>query len=302
MIQAVRIAFAAAALTALYSLSARAQFSYKTGVDVAGFTVTIVNRAGETVPDLQPSDFEVREDGVAQSVTYFASGQDATAVPLHIGLLFDTSESMEKDLAFSRNAAIRFLKTFSRAVDFTLVEFSDDIRAARFSQSEFPRLVERIRTGKAEGKTSLYDAVTVYLSSAYDQAGRKVLVIFTDGDDTSSSRRWDETLRLLRASDATVYSVGFLSGRGSPRLMLQSKLMEIARLTGGRAVFPGSIKELDSMYAGIASEVHGQYVVGYVPTNALRDGKWRNVEIRLKGREDERLQLRTREGYFAPVK
>lgn len=302
MIRPARIALAAAALTALSSLSVRAQFSYKTGVDVAGFTVTVVNRAGETVPNLQAADFDVREDGVAQSVTYFAGGEEENAVPLHIGLLFDTSESMEKDLGFSRNAAIRFLKAFSRAVDFTLVEFSDNVRAARFSQSEFPRLVERIRTGKAEGKTSLYDAVTVYLSSAYDQAGRKVLVIFTDGDDTSSSRGWDETLRLLRASDVTVYPVGFLSGRGSPRLMLQSKLMEIARLTGGRAMFPGSIKELDPMYAGIASEIRGQYVVGYVPTNGVRDGKWRKVEIRLKGREDERLQLRTREGYFAPVR
>ena len=129
-----------------------------------------------------------------------------------------------------------------------------------------------------------------------------MLVIFTDGDDTSSSRRWDETLRLLRASDVTVYPMGFLSNRGSARLMLQSKLMEIARLTGGRAMFPGSMKELDPMYAGIAAEIQGQYVLGYVPTNAARDGKWRKVEIKLKRPASERLQLRTREGYFAPVK
>ena len=173
-------------------------------------------------------------------------------MPLHIGLLFDTSESMDRDLAFSRNAAIKFLKTFSKAVDFTLVEFADDVRAARFAQAEFPRLVERIRGSKAKGRTSLYDAVTVYLGSAFDLDGRKVLVIFTDGDDTSSSRRWDETLRLLRASDVTVYPMGFLSNRGSSRLLLQSKLTEIARLTGGRAAFPGSMKELDPMYAAIA--------------------------------------------------
>ena len=202
-----RIALAAAALVGLCS-SAWAQFSYKTGVDVAGFTVTVVNRAGETIPDLEADDFDVREDGVLQSVTYFMTGAAEDAVPLHIGLLFDTSESMERDLAFSRNAAIKFLKTFSKAVDFTLVEFADDVRAARFSQAEFPRLVERIRGSKPKGRTSLYDAVTVYLGSAFDQSGRKVLVIFTDGDDTSSSRRWDETLRLLRASDVTVYPDG----------------------------------------------------------------------------------------------
>ena len=296
------IALATAVLVGLCALSAWAQFSYKTGIDVAGFTVTVVNRAGDNVENLKADDFEVLEDGVPQSVTYFMTGAGESAVPLHIGLLFDTSESMDRDLAFSRNAAIKFLKMFSKALDFTLVEFADDVRAARFAQAEFPRLVERIRSGKAKGRTSLYDAVTVYLSSAFDQTGRKVLVIFTDGDDTSSSRRWDETLRLLRASDVTIYPMGFLTNRGSARLLLQSKLNEIARLTGGRAVFPSSMKELDPMYAAIAAEVQGQYVLGYVPTNAVRDGKWRKVEIKLKRPPSERLQLRTREGYFAPVK
>lgn len=301
MTRPARTAFAVAAAMGLCTLSAGAQFSYKTGIDVAGFTVTVVDRAGETVQDLQAHEFEVREDAVPQSVTYFIAGAADDAVPLHIGLLFDTSESMDKDLAFSRNAAIKFLKAFSTAVDFTLVEFADDVRAARFSQSEFPRLVERIRSSKAKGRTSLYDAVTVYLGSAFDQTGRKVLVIFTDGDDTSSSRRWDETVRLLRASDVTVYPIGLVSNRGSARLLLQSKLMEIARLTGGRAVFPGTMKELDPMYAAIAAEIQGQYVLGYVPTNAARDGKWRKVEITLKRPSSERLQVRTREGYFAPV-
>jgi Ca-activated chloride channel family protein len=168
-----RTALAAVALAALYTLSARAQFSYKTNVDVAGFAVTVVDKAGETVADLKADDFDVREDGVPQSVTYFATGSGEETVPLHIGLLFDTSESMDRDLAFSRNAAIKFLKTFARAIDFTVVEFADDVRAARFSQAEFPRLVERIRSSKAKGRTSLYDAVTVFLGSAYDQtAGR----------------------------------------------------------------------------------------------------------------------------------
>jgi Ca-activated chloride channel family protein len=279
-----------------------AQFSYKTGIDVAGFTVTVLNRGGEPVADLKVEDFEVREDGVAQTVSYFSAGTGDEAVPLHIGLLFDTSESMERDLAFSRNAAIRFLNTFPKAVDFTLVEFADEVRAARFVQSEFPRLVERVRGSKAKGRTALYDAVTVYLGSAFDQTGRKVLVIYTDGGDTSSSRTWDQTLRLLRASDVTVYPVGFLASRGSPRLMQQSQLMEMARLTGGRALFPGTMKELEPMYSKIAAEVHAQYVLGYVPTNTARDGKWRKVEIRVKRPASERLQLRTRQGYFAPVK
>ena len=294
-------AIAAATLLALWSLSAQAQFSYKTGIDVAGFAVTVVDRSGEPVQDLKVDDFEVKEDGAVQSVTYFSVSSGLDAVPLHVGLLFDISESMQRDLSFSRNAAIKFLNTFPKAVDFTLVEFSDDVRAARFSQAEFPRLVERIRSGKAKGRTSLYDALTVYLTSAFEQAGRKVLVIYTDGDDTSSSRTWTATLRSLRASDVTVYPIGFFAGRGSARMMLESRLTEMARLTGGRAVFPESMKALEPVYSSIAEEIHGQYLLGYVPTNATRDGKWRKVEIKLKRAPSERLQIRTREGYFAPL-
>jgi Ca-activated chloride channel homolog len=291
---------AALVLAVLYSLSA-AQYSYKTGIDVAAFTVTVLNRSGEPVSDFKAEDFDVAEDGVKQAVSYFSAGTGEEAVPLHVGLMFDTSESMERDMPFSRNAAIRFLNTFPEALDFTFVGFADEVRAARFSQAQFPRLVERIRTSKAKGRTALYDAVSVYLGSAFDQTGRKVLVLYTDGGDTSSSRTWDDTLRLLRASDVTVYPVGFLASRGSARFMQQGQLVEMARLTGGRAVFPNTMKELEPMYSQIAAEIHAQYVVGYVPTNSLRDGKWRKVDIRLKRPPAERLQVRTRQGYFAPV-
>ena len=297
----VRTLPAAAILAAMAVVSAGAQFSYKTGIDVASFTVTVLNRAGEPVTGLKTEDFEVREDDVPQTVSYFSAGSGEDAVPLHIGLMFDTSESMEKDLAFSRNAAIRFLNTFPKAADFTLVEFSDDVRAARFGQGEFPRLVERIRNSKAHGRTALYDALSVYMGSAFDLTGRKVLVLYTDGGDTSSSRTWDESIRLLRTADVTVYPIGFLTSRGSARLMQQGQLQEMARLTGGQALFPGSMKELEPMYKRIAAEIHAQYILGYVSTNTARDGKWRKVEIRLRRPASERLQLRTREGYFAPV-
>ena len=277
------------------------QFAYKTGIDVAAFTVTVVNRSGEPVEHLDVRDFEVLEDGVAQKILYFSTGAAEDAVPLHVGLMFDISGSMEPDMAFSRNAAIRFLNTFPKAADFTFVEFSDEVRAARFVQSEFPRLVERIRRSRAKGRTALYDALSVYLGGAFDQTGRKVLVIYTDGGDTSSSRTWSEALRLLRASDVTVYPVGFLASRGSARLVQQTQLSEMARLTGGRAVFPGSMKELEPMYGVIAREIRDQYVLGYAPSNPVRDGRWRKVQIRVKRPPSERLQVRTREGYFAPV-
>jgi Ca-activated chloride channel homolog len=295
-----RRAVAVVVVLAMLSLSAGAQVLYKTGIDVAVFSVTVVDRAGTPVADVKRDDFEVREDGIVQTVSYFTQGTRDEAVPLHIGLLFDTSGSMEKDLAFSRGAAIRFLNTFPEALDFTLVEFASEVRAARFSQAEFPRLVERIRNRSAKGYTALYDALSVYFVSAFEQTGRKVLVLYTDGGDTSSSRSWPDTMRLLRTADVTVYPIGFLSHRSSGQLMDKAKLMEMARLTGGQALFPATLKELDAMYERIAGEIHGQYMIGYVSRNTARDGKWRQVEIRLNRPSSNRLQVRTREGYFAP--
>jgi Ca-activated chloride channel family protein len=283
-------------------LSAGGQFTYKTGIEVVSFTVTVLDRAGAPVGELKAVDFEVKEDGAVQDVTYFASGETVENVPLHIGLLFDTSASMERDMDLTRGAAVRFLKTFSKAVDFTLVDFDTEVRAARFSQSEFPRLVERLRNRQAKGRTALYDALSVYLGSAFDQTGRKVLVLYTDGGDTSSSRTWPETLRALRASDVTIYPMGFMTQAGAGRLNQQNQLIEMAKVTGGQALFPSAMKDLDAMYRKIAAEVQAQYVLGYVSTNTARNGEWRKVEIRVKSPQSQRIQVRTRQGYFAPAR
>jgi Ca-activated chloride channel homolog len=283
------------------SLSA-AQSPFRTGVDVVSFSVTVASRTGTPVGDLKAEDFEVREDGAPQTLTYFSPGGDASEVPLHIGLLFDTSGSMERDLSFSRGAAIKFLGTFPNAVDFTLVEFDTEVRAARFSQSEFPRLVERIRNRPAKGFTALYDALSVYLGGAFDQTGRKVLVLYTDGGDTTSSRSWPEATRILRASDVTVYPIGFMANQhASDRVTQQARLGEMAALTGGLAFFPTAMKELEEMYARIGKDMRAQYTLGYTSTNTARNGTWRKVSIRV-ARPGQRLVIRTREGYFGPSK
>lgn len=280
-----------------------AQSAYKTGIDVVGFTVTAVDRGGKPVADLKAEDFDIREDGVRQTLSYFSPGSDEAAVPLHIGLLFDTSESMEQDLAFSRSAAIKFLQAFPKAEDFSFVDFDTEVRAARFSQAEFPRLVERIRNRPAKGFTALYDALSVYLGGAFDQTGRKVLVVYTDGGDTSSSRSWSETVRILKQSDVTVYPIGFMGHQsGSSRFFQEGRLNEMAATTGGLALFPSVMRDLDAMYGRIADEMRAQYTLGYVSTNAKHDGTWRKVGIRLTRSGSERLVVRTREGYFAATR
>ena len=97
----------------------------------------------------------------------------------------------------------------------TLVDFDTEVRVGRYGQDDFPRLVERIRNRLPTGQTALYDALGVYLDGAFAQDGRKVLVIYTDGEDTRSRMRFGETADLVRASDVTVYAIGF--SEASPR-------------------------------------------------------------------------------------
>ncbi len=223
--------------------------------------MTAFDKKGNYLTDLRPDDVEVYEDGQKQTLKFFipcaAQGADGgVEAPLHLGVLFDISGSMEEDLAFARSAAIKFLNSLSEAHDFTLVDFDTEVRVARFSQAEFARLVERIRSRKAEGYTALYDAIGVYLDGASMQDGRKILVLYTDGGDNASNINFNELLDLLKASDVTVYAIGFLEHQSSSVKMDQrGRLQRIAELTGGQAFFPMSMKDLDGAYQKVAAEI-----------------------------------------------
>jgi Ca-activated chloride channel family protein len=239
---------------------------------------------------------------VAQRVSFFAPGAlGPEAPPLHIGLLFDASGSMEDDIGLARTAAIKFLNTLPEAVDMTLVDFDTEVRAARFSQADFPRLVERIRNRKPGGFTAMYDALGVYLDQAAADDGRTILVVFSDGGDTRSALRPSEAMTLVRASDVTVFPIGFLQHQPPyARLEQRTRLSQLATESGGEAFFPLSMKEIDEAYARISAHIHAQYTLGYVSTNTARDGRWRKVEVRLRRPPARDVTLRTRRGYFAP--
>lgn len=274
---------------------------FRGGVDMASFGVTVVDKKGGLVTDLTKDDFDVREDGQLQTLTLFARGDTLeSAPPLHLGLLFDTSESMEESIGFSRSAAIKFLNTVQEAKDITLVEFDTEVRVVRYGQADFPRLVERIRKRKPEGNTALYDALGVYLDGASSEEGRRTLVLYTDGEDTRSSMSYDETQTLLRVSDITLYAIGFLSHMSQSRQMDQRvKLRTFAEITGGLAFFPTVIKDLDATYEKIAAEIRSQFTLGYLSTNTKLDGSWRKVEIKVNR---PGVKVRTRQGYFAPFR
>jgi Ca-activated chloride channel homolog len=283
-------------------VEAQRSTTFRTGVDLVNLGVTVTDKKGSLVADLTAEDFEITEDGKRQTLGYFAAG-DRVGPELHLGLLLDVSESMGEDISFTKTAAIKFLNTLTDAVDITVVDFDSQVRVGRYGQAEFARLVERIRQQKTDGNTALYDAIGVYVDGAASQAGRKIMLLYTDGGDTRSALRFGELLDLLKASDATVYVIGELehqtqSSKSAQRPILQ----QIAEATGGQAFFPLSVKNLDAVYDKVMAEIRAQYTLGYLSTNEALDGGWRKVEIRVARKDGREYRVRSRKGYYALYK
>ena len=244
----------------------------------------------------------VREDGRPQKVELFAPAAlpgEREELALNLGMLFDTSESMRKDLKLSQESAIRFLDTIPRARDLLLIFFDRDIRISRYSSENQQGIFGRILETKGEGLTALYDAIAVYLSRVTDTPGRKVLVVFTDGDDTTSRVPPQEVERLVRSSDVVVYPVAFPGERpnSTEALRARSFLTSLAELSGGRVFQPTASRELAAIYQSILDELGTQYVLGYVSDNPARDGRFRRITVEVKR---PGLKLRHRPGYDAP--
>ena len=290
---------------AMFASPLQAQPVFRSGVDLVHLGVTVVGKDGQPVSGLRAEDFVIQEEGREQGIAYFTRGldNDLETMPLHLGVLFDTSGSMDRDAGFAKTAAIKFLRDLNFAVDMTLVSFDTEVRVSRFGQSDFPRLVERLRGQETGGMTALYDALGVYLDGAFAQDGRKVLLLYTDGGDTRSRMRLRELLDLVRASDVTVYAIGFQTQlRMADRMMERLRLEEIVGLTGGQCYFPDSVDELDEIYAQIRDELAARYSLGYVSTDPTTDGAWRRVTVTLAGARPELAgaRIRARNGYFAP--
>jgi Ca-activated chloride channel family protein len=261
------------------------QPAFRSGVDVVNLGVAVIDKGGSAVLGLTQDDFAVFEQGKKQELRYFAAdgakgevGADGERPPLHIGLVFDTSGSMAADMELARGAAIKFLNRLPRAEDMTVVDFDTEVRIATYTQNDFTRLVARLRGRKPDGWTALWDAVGVYLGGSQEQTGQKVLIIFTDGGDTRSTLTYVDLLNALKASDVSVYAIGFLEHQASSmRTQQRLQLSQLADLTGGQAFFPVSMKEVESMYDRIVAEIDSRYLLGYISSDRRTDGAWRSV-------------------------
>ncbi len=278
------------------------QQMFRTTTDVVHLPVTVMGRGDALIRGLTMDAFEVFEDGQRQTLTFFAEGAPGEAVPLHLGLLLDTSGSMDQELADASSAAIRFVNALDEAVDVTFVDFATEVRVSQFSPGSFPYLFERVRSHEAQGATALYDALVMYLGAAARQDGQKVLLVYTDGEDSTSRTSYGQLIDQLRLSDVMVYAIGYMASLHGSGGTAQVRLNDLAHQSGGEAFYPMGRAALDEIYARILDEIASRYTLGYVSTNRAADGRWRKVQVKTTAPGAEVAKVRTRPGYFAPIR
>lgn len=275
---------------------------FRASTDVVTLPVTVTAKGDTLVSGLLKDQFEVLEDGRPQALTYFATGATPD-VPLHLGLLLDTSGSMQRDLPSATSAAIKFINTLEEARDVTFVDFATQVRVSRFSPGSYPHLFERIRNNTADGYTALYDALAMYLAAAEEQDGQKVLLLYTDGGDSRSETTFSRLVEMLRLSQVMVYVIGYVEHQtGTERALQTMRMNDIAHQTGGATFYPGRKEDLEKIYARILDELKSRYTLGYVSTNSQKDGTFRKVQVKVRAPEVSGVKVRTRPGYFAPIR
>ena len=269
----------------------------RAGIDLVHFDVIVTDKRGAVVPGLTADDFEVVEQGTRQTLSVFAAGNREASPDLHLGILVDVSGSMG-DLEDVRRITLQVLNQLPEATDYTLLIVGDEARVAHFTRADFGALLDRVRriNQKEPESTALWDGFRTYLRRVAEQPGRHVLVAFTDGRDTSSTATFVHVLRDLRAAAVTVFGVGFGHGKGSAHGL---QLSQVADHTGGITMFPNGPDQLDEVHRRIVTEVRSQYSLGYVSTDQRRDGRWREVKIRLVRPQHKDLRVRARDGYYA---
>jgi VWFA-related protein len=288
----------------------RGPLTFATEARTVNLTVTVRGTDGKLLRDLVAADFKVYEDDKLQEIKFFArvfdpsraddQGQEGAPDPtsIDLGMLFDTSSSMVAVLRLSQNAASQFLESIPRAHELTTVFFDSDIRISRFSGESQQGLFDRLQKAQSGGDTLLYDALAVYLSRISDDAGRKIVVLFTDGEDSRSLVTTSELKDLVRSSPVTIYPIVFGGKYSSTSAGLAAKALmrELAELTGGEVFSPTTFKDLAPIYDGLLDELAAQYVIGYVPEGDPTPGEHRlRMEVNRAG-----VKSRHRRSYVVP--
>ena len=269
-------------------------------VNLVNVIFTVMDKKNRFIANLTKEDFVVMEDGVPQEVTNFSREAD---LPMMVGILIDTSNSVRLRLRFEQQAAIDFLHKTIRARRDKAFVVSFDVETAVVQDltHDLEDLSEAIRGLQSGGVTRLYDAIyfaskeKLHFTPAPDPYVRRALIILSDGVDNQSEYSREEVLAMSQRAEVILYAISTNRTRMSSRG--DKILKRLAGETGGLAFFPVDTDDLHRDFESIAKELRNQYSLAYVSTNRKRDGTFRQIKIKPKKKN---LRVRARTGYFAP--
>jgi Ca-activated chloride channel family protein len=273
-------------------------------VNLVVVNVTVTDPFDRIVTGLDQDNFQVYDEKVEQKIVAFST-EDA---PISVGLIFDCSGSMGDKIQKSKEAALQFFKTSNPQDEFMLVSFSDQPDLISGFTAKYENLQERLITVKSGGRTALLDAIYLGLSEMKKATtNRRALLVISDGGDNHSRYNENDIKRAVKESDVQIYAVGIFeplaSRAGSPEEAGGPGLLaEVAEASGGRLFSVENTNELPDIAEKISIELRNQYVLGYKPSNLIRDGRWRRIRVKLnppKGLPP--LQVYSRTGYYAPT-
>jgi len=275
--------------------------SFKVDVNLVLVPVTVTDPMNRLVTGLERENFVLAEANQGQQIRSFSS-EDA---PLSLGVIFDLSGSMGNKLEKSKQAVVEFFKTANPDDEFFMIGFSDKPELLADFTNSIEEIQSRLVFANAKGRTALLDAIYMgmkKMKSAHHE--KKALLIISDGGDNRSRYTDSEIKALVKEADVQVYAIGlFDNSAATPEERYGPYLLnEVSDVTGGRMFRVDDVNELADVATKIGVELRNQYVIGYRPTNAARDGKWRKIKVKLNAPKGlPPLTVHAKTGYYAPT-
>jgi Ca-activated chloride channel family protein len=289
-------------------------------VNLVDVLFTVLNRRNKLVPDLQKEDFKIFDEKFPQEIRYFSKQTD---LPLRIGMLVDTSNSIRDRIKFEQDASINFLfSVLRRGRDEAFVmTFDDEPQVVQAFTGDAGLLRDQILQTRAGGGTAVYDAIYTACQNELshpprppgDQPDvvRRVMIVISDGDDNLSTHTKSEAIEMAQRTSVVIYTISTstqwiqlsqtdpdkLADRKSHLTEGDKILQDLAEETGGRAFFPYHVDDLDQSFQDIGDELRNEYSIAYIPTNYVLDGRYHRIRIEVP--DHKGYQVRARRGYFA---
>lgn len=260
---------------------------------------SVVDKRGNAIVNLKLEDFELHVDGELRPLSELTRSETS----VRMAMLFDNSGSLDAAREFEKQAAIRFFRKVLRARDEAAIySIETDSYLAQPLTNDLHRLEQTIALfGKPEGGTSLFDAIIGAATYLRPYSGRRVIVIVSDGIETTSRVSELETVvQHVLQDDCQIYVVqtGLYEGANLRALTAERRMEQLSGQTGGAVYLPKTTAELDVAFDQIAADLAQQYVLSYYPSSEHRDGRLHKLELRIKSRND--VRVRSRKGYYAP--